>query len=126
MKGFKKNLHLSTRIDKQRVYKWIEKYPKKYGYPAPKYLLFARDLLEDGWKVRQYKGGKRGISKYLFIEKGDHLYKIRFSNHKPIKAKEEESDCDFYVGVSHFQTSTTEEIRDQVQALYENNVCITA
>lgn len=123
-KPFKKNYHLSTKIDLQRANKWIEAYPSRYGFPAPKYLRFAKEMLEDGWKVRQYKGGKRGISKYLFLEKGDSIYKVRFSNHKPIKSKEEENDCDFYVGISHHQVSTTEQIAATLKSLHQNGVRI--
>jgi hypothetical protein len=99
-------------VDKQ-----IEDYPKTRGYKAPKYLLFIKTLLEAGWSVRLYEGGKRGVSKYIFVKKNEHIYKIRFSNHLPIKSKEENGDCDFYVGVSHHQTSTTEDIIKKLTSL---------
>ena len=66
-----------------------------------------KTMIENGWECRVYKVR---ISKYVFITKGDEIYKIRFSNHKPIYYKELENDCDFYVGVSHTQVSTTEQI----------------
>jgi hypothetical protein len=102
---FKKNYHLARPQSLEKVEKLIADYPKQFS-PA-KYLLFMGQMLKAGWKVRLYKAG---ISKYVFIEKGDDLFKVRFSNHKPIYFREIENDCDFYVGVSHTQVSTTEQI----------------
>lgn len=64
-------------------------------------------MLEKGWRVKLYTAR---VSKYVFVLKEGEIYKIRFSNHRPLYEKEMENDCDFYVGISHFQTSTTEQI----------------
>lgn len=103
---FKKNFHLAKKYDLKRVEAMIENYPKQYA--PPKYLIFIKTMLENGWKVKVYVANK--VSKYVFIFKGDEIKKIRFSNHKPLYQKEEESDCDYYVGISHKQVSTTEEL----------------
>lgn len=102
---FKKNHHLAKKWDLGKVGKAIENYPAQYR--TPKYLLFIKHWIEAGWDVRVYEVR---VSKYVFIEKGDYIFKIRFSNHKPIESREQQSDCDYYVGISNHQTSTTEEI----------------
>lgn len=106
---FKKNLHLSKRCRLKRILRDIEYYPKQY--PTPKYLIFIKQMLESGWYVRIYKVR---ASKYVFVSKGNDIFKIRFSNHKPIYEKEIENDCDYYVGISHKQVSTTEEIINKI------------
>lgn len=90
--------------------KLIKNYPKQYS--TPKYLLFIRDMIEDGWEVKLHEVR---VSKYVFVTKGTQTFKIRFSNHKPILSKELEEDCDFYVGVSHKQVSTTQQIMEAVK-----------
>ena len=39
---------------------------------------------------------------------------MRFSNHKPAKEREKNNDCDFFVGVSNFKVTTTEDALDAV------------
>lgn len=87
----------------------IAKYPRRF--PIPKYLLFIKAMIDAGWTVRIYRAG---ISRYIFVVKGDRIYKVRFSNHKPLYNREMEGDCDFYVGISHTQVSTTEEVIKQI------------
>ncbi|MCK5061741.1 hypothetical protein KAR28_04270 [Candidatus Parcubacteria bacterium] len=70
-------------------------------------------MLEAGWDVKLYVAK---VSKYVFIIRDDVVFKIRFSNHKPLLFKEEESDCDFYVGISHKQVSTTEQLIKKLDA----------
>ena len=94
----------------------IENYPKPYA-PA-KYLIFIKTMIENGWMVKLYVANK--VSKYVFISKGDEVYKIRFSNHKPLLNKEAEDDCDFYVGISNMQVSTTEQI---IKKIIKEKVC---
>lgn len=89
----------------------IAKYPKQYT--PPKYMFFMLDMLRDGWEVKLYTAR---VSKYVFVKKGELFYKIRFSNHKPRHDRETERDCDFYVGVSHFQVSTTEKILEELKS----------
>lgn len=107
---FKKNYHLAKEWRLPKVRKMIENYPKPFA-PA-KYLLFMEQMIKAGWRVKLYKAG---VSKYIFIEKGTDLFKIRFSNHKPLYGREIENDCDFYVGVSHTQVSTTEQILEKLK-----------
>lgn len=119
---FRKNYHLAKKCKAEKINKEIEEYKKRTGYNAPKYLNFIADMIADGWSVKLYKGGLKRVSKYVFVRKNGYLAKIRFSNHLPIKGRELESDCDFYVGISHLQTSTTEEVREKINREY--NDCI--
>lgn len=107
--NFKKNLHVAKNCTLEKVNMLIENYSRKY--PIPKYLTFIKKMLENGYKVKIYVAR---VSKYVFIKKGDIVIKIRFSNHKPIFEKEEENDCDYYVGVSHKQVTTTEELIEKL------------
>lgn len=102
---FRKNIHLARKCKLSDINILIDTYPKRY--PTPKYLLFIKQMLESGWEVKLYKSG---VSKYVFTIKGNDIFKIRFSNHKPIYGRQLENDCDFYVGISHAQVYTTEQI----------------
>lgn len=102
---FKANMHLAKNWKLGKVVGMIANYPAKYE--TPKYLLFIKKMLENGWQVKVYVAR---VSKYIFIIKDNEVFKIRFSNHKPLYDKEVESDCDFYVGISHKQVITTEEL----------------
>ena len=106
---FKKNLHLAKKFSLGKTEGMITNYPKQYS--TPKYLIFIREMIKSGYTVKVYKAG---VSKYVFIIKGDEIYKIRFSNHKPLYMKEIENDCDFYVGVSNTSVHTTEQIMTKI------------
>lgn len=120
-KPFRYNYHKATRQRLEKINKQIENYEQQYGFKPPKYLHFIKEMLEIGLGVKLYLGGKRGVSKYVFIENKDHLIKVRFSNHRPIKEYEEKEDCDYYVGVSHKQTSTTEQIAYLIKSTLKLN-----
>lgn len=107
--NFKKNIHLAVNFDKKKTERLIRDYPKQYK--TPKYLLFIKTVLDNGYKVKVYEAR---VSKYVFVKKEDTILKIRFSNHKPLFEKEEESDCDYYVGVSHKQVITTENLIEKL------------
>lgn len=106
---FKKNLHKAKEVKLKKIENLIKNYNPRFS--PPKYLHFIKDLLKDGWRVKLYTAG---VSKYVFVYKviagEDIVYKIRFSNHKPIYEKEIENDCDFYVGISNTQACRTEDI----------------
>ena len=108
-KPFKKNIHKARNVRIELLNTWIETYDPRYK--PPKYYFFMKTMLEHGYQVKLYQAG---VSKYVFIIKNDIVYKIRFSNHRPIKEKELENDCDFYVGISHLQASKTEDIINKI------------
>ena len=89
-----------------------KKVSKIYG--KAKWIIFAEKLLKQGYKIRLYEA-KWTFSKYLTVEKDDKKFKVRFSNHKPAREKELNNDCDFFVGVTNLQVTTTE---DALKAVY--------
>lgn len=106
---FKKNYHKARRCNIPATAKKISGYAKTQ-YDAPKYLRFILRMLREGWEVKMYIPRKNKISKYVFVSKDDRIYKIRFSNHKPIVQRELDNDCDFYAGISNLKVMTTEQI----------------
>lgn len=76
------------------------------GYTVQKWILFCKRMIEKGFEVYLYEARKT-FSKYVTIKKGGKSYKVRFSNHKPIKHRELSNDCDFFVGVTHTGVRTT-------------------
>lgn len=113
MARFRKNFHLAKEIDSFKCDRLIENYPAHFN--TPKYLTFIRHMLDEGWSVKLYEVDR---SKYVFVYREDFLFKIRFSNHKPIYGKEVTRDCDFYVGISHKQVSTTDQIIQKIKKIY--------
>lgn len=107
--NFKKNYHLARKFKISKVDFLIENYNP--SYPVPKYLLFIKEMLKNGYTVKVYQSR---VSKYVFLVKDNKITKIRFSNHKPLFGKEEEGDCDYYVGVSHKQVMTTEKLTEEL------------
>jgi len=93
---FKINFHLAKPINKVMINRLISEYPKQYS--TPKFLLFIRDMVKKGWEVRLHTVK---VSKYVFVYRDNLIFKIRFSNHKPIRSKQFQRDSDFYVGISH-------------------------
>lgn len=112
---FKRNFHIAKRMRLEKVEHLIETYPDQY--PTPKYLSFIKKFLEDGWNVKIYEVR---VSKYIFVYTETKIYKIRFSNHKPLYQKEIENDCDYYVGISHKATHTTDQIINLIIKRNEN------
>lgn len=83
-----------------------ENYPKQYS--IPKYIQFIERALTCGFKVILYMP-KTTRSKYVTVQYKHKKYKIRWSNHKPIKDLEEQGSCDFFVGVTNLHITTTEQ-----------------
>lgn len=77
-------------------------------YPVPKYVLFIENALKHGCHVNLYMAQKT-VSKYVTVQCGNKQYKVRFSNHKPIPYREASGDCDFFVGVTNYAVTTTEQ-----------------
>lgn len=103
------NQYLTKEILKQKT-------SKKYG--KQKWIIFAEELLNKGYKISLYEA-RRTFSKYLTVEKGEKQFKVRFSNHKPIKEREENNDCDFFVGVTNYKVTTTEDALDAVYKYFK-------
>lgn len=87
----------------------------KYG--KQKWIIFCETLLNEGYTLYLYEA-KKTFSKYITVCKNGKQFKVRFSNHKPAFSKEKENDSDFYVGVSNFGTTTTEDALRAVKKFY--------
>ena len=87
---------------------------EKNGYSIPKWIFFCETLIDKGWDCNLYDA-KATVSKYVYISKGKLNFKIRFSNHMPNKNKQQESDSDFYVGISHNGVITTEDLIKKIE-----------
>ena len=96
-----KNRHLSPEYLDRRTKQLL-----RHGYGKTKWIEFSETLLKAGFTVTLYEA-KNTYSKYLTIIREEKRFKVRFSNHKPNKTKEELNDCDFFVGVCNLKTTTT-------------------
>lgn len=91
----------------------------KRGYGKAKWIEFCEALLAAGFKLSLYEA-RRTFSKYITVSDGRESYKVRFSNHRPIKSRELQGDCDFFVGVTHTGVRTTD---DALEAISEHFGC---
>lgn len=95
---FYKSVRITRRLLRQRESK---RNPQKW-------VAFSRTMLFYGYDVFLYEP-KHTNSKYIrVVDHNDTVFKVRFSDHKPNKYKEESKDCDLFVGVSHLNTVRTE------------------
>lgn len=78
------------------------------GYSKQKWIVFCEAMLAMGFHVTLYEA-RRTFSKYITVSAAGRFYKVRFSNHRPIRAREEANDCDFFVGVCNHTTTTTDD-----------------
>lgn len=81
------------------------------GYKKQKWVEFCEEMLKKGFVLSLYEA-RRTVSKYITVKHPDdhsRSFKVRFSNHKPIKHKEQAGDCDFFVGITHLGVSTTDQ-----------------
>jgi hypothetical protein len=85
------------------------------GYSIPKYLTFCETLLDAGYEIELYEA-RQTASKYITVRQGGKSFMVRFSNHKPILAREVRGDCDFFVGVTNLGVTTTD---DALRAVYD-------
>lgn len=78
------------------------------GFPKSKWIGFCETMLDRGYEVFLYEA-KKTVSKYVTVVNpySGHRFKVRFSNHKPIKERERNNDCDFFVGRTNFRVTTT-------------------
>jgi len=91
---------------------------EKNGYPVPKWIIFSETLINWGFVVELYRA-KTTYSKYLYVEKGEDKFKVRFSNHPPAYKQEVNGDCDYYVGVGNLGIVTTEQLLATIKRRYK-------
>ncbi len=77
-------------------------------YPLQKWVQFSDFLLGRGFTVT-LKESLSTVSKYLTVTKpGDQRrYVVRFSNHPPRLDREQNKDCDFFVGKTNLGWTNT-------------------
>lgn len=98
------NCNISRELLNQRV-----AYSKKLGYGKQKWVEFCEVMLDNGLKCSLYEA-RQTVSKYITVkDTAGKTFKVRFSNHKPIKEREVSNDCDFFVGMTHLKTTTTQQ-----------------
>lgn len=94
--------NVSRELLKQRV-----AYSEKLGYGKQKWVEFCETMLDNGLKCSLYEA-RRTVSKYITVrDTTGRRFKVRFSNHRPIKEREDANDCDFFVGIANKKTTTT-------------------
>lgn len=76
------------------------------GWPKSKWISFCENLLQQGYEVRLY-AAKSSKSKYVYVIKGDRVFKVRFSDHSPHRNQIDTNDCDFFVGRSRLGITNT-------------------
>lgn len=79
----------------------------KNGFPKAKWVQFCERLLREGLCLTLYEA-KRTHSKYVTVTRGDRVFKVRFSDHRPIRSRELAGDCDVFVGKTHTGWRTTQ------------------
>jgi hypothetical protein len=79
---------------------------ERQGYPKYKWIEFCEAMLDLGYDLHLYEA-RTTFSKYITVSKNWKSFKVRFSNHRPAKERQENGDCDFFVGVSHGLVTTT-------------------
>lgn len=109
-----------NKIKKAQNWKISQKFlnfrkPKNPEFKIQKWISFSEKLLEMGLDIYLYEA-KKTASKYITIQYKNKIYRVRFSDHKPIKQREEKMDCDFFVGVNNNSVKTTEDALVAVQA----------
>lgn len=80
------------------------------GFKKQRWVHFCEVMMAQGFECYLYEA-RHTVSKYVTIRKkgGGKGFKVRFSNHKPIKHKETSGDCDFFVGYTNLGIQTTEQ-----------------
>lgn len=85
------------------------------GFDLPKWVSFSELMMQKGFRVLYYEA-IRTVSKYVIVTRGEKKFMVRFSNHKPSIAREARQDCDFFVGVTNFGVTRT---NDAIKATLE-------
>lgn len=88
-------------------------YAEKLGFKKQKWVEFCEIMLKHGFHLELYEA-KRTVSKYITVSNRIATFKVRFSNHAPIKTREVAGDCDFFVGKTHLGITNTSQAVEAV------------
>jgi len=94
---------------------------QRTDYPIPKYIQFCKKALESGYNVKLYEA-QHTVSKYVTVCHGKKRFKVRFSNHKPIPEKELQGTCDFFVGITNYKITTTNEAWETMKKYFDEGL----
>ncbi|MBO6507323.1 MAG: hypothetical protein JJ979_02365 [Roseibium sp.] len=83
---------------------------KAAGYGKTKWIEFCETMLNYGFDLSLYEA-RQTVSKYITVTSraSKKSFKVRFSNHRPNRYREEGGDCDFFVGRNNHSISTTDQ-----------------
>jgi len=77
------------------------------GYSPAKWMQFCDEMLKLKLRVFVYEAPS-SYSKYVTVlNEHGRKFRVRFSNHPPSIHKENEGNCDFFVGINNLSTATT-------------------
>ena len=75
---------------------------RKNDWPKSKWIFFCEEMLKLGFIVKLYEARQTKLKYCIIVRDNDHRkFKVCFSDHKPIKRRELNEDCDFFVGMTH-------------------------
>jgi hypothetical protein len=96
------------------------------GFQKQKWIIFCETLMDLGYKISLYEA-RQTVSKYVTVIGWDREFKVRFSNHKPIYAREAQGDCDFFVGVTNLGVTRMEDALNATkQFFYQRDLQLQA
>jgi len=78
----------------------VEEKTNNSGFPTQKWVLFCRVCLDRRWTVR-IRPAETTRSKYILVISKGKRRKVRFSDHRPNREREENGDCDILVGAKN-------------------------
>lgn len=92
------------------------------GYEKQKWIKFCEYFLARGYTMTLYEA-RRTVSKYITLSNPKlkkEKFKVRFSNHKPIRQREAAQSCDFFVGRTNFYVTTTKQAALAVREFFND------
>lgn len=103
----------NTSLNRDMIWQLKRAKSCQFKYPAPKWVLFAEQMIALGATV-SFVESEKSVSKYVTVNYQRKTVKVRFSNHKPSRNKELLQECDYYAGVSNYKTLKTTQIIELV------------
>ena len=101
--------NFSRKANGNRITREFLKYRTSTLYGKQRWISFCEECMDRGYKCYLYEA-RRTYSKYItVVDNNRREFKVRFSNHKPILWRERNQDCDFFVGVTNFKVTTTQD-----------------
>jgi hypothetical protein len=109
----------------QHAVKEFEQWYEDRRYTVPQWLNFGTFFLALGYVVHVHQA-KTTVSRYVTVCAGPQQFRVRFSDHRPARVRQEAGDCDFYVGHSHGEVTTTSEAIRATLKFFKQSVSVEA